>query len=353
MPRKKYKYSEYLTLGYDADGKRVRKYIGSDLKWEFEQMKKDAIIEFEKIRNPSYMNFGEYAEKWFEIYKSNKSIQTQSAYRNALNKFGMINGRKPKEITQSQLQEIINENWEHPRVCQYIRLTLKQIYDQAIKDGIVQPINIAKDLTLPKYKPKEKRFFTDKEIAKIREGAYTDCDRLFLEVLIQTGMRPGEALALKWEDIKPAHIHVSRSLGFDVNTPYIKETKTDKERDIPITKKFSDMMAQKPHRSFFIFTLDGRNLVTKSSYTKKSARIIKEICNVLGEDYKTTNITLYSFRHSYCTRMYYNLVMPNRISVKKAAQICGHSEKIFLERYSHINDDCEKNNEIAELMVIS
>ena len=352
MPRQKHKYNERIDLGYGPDGKRIRKWIRADTKPDLEALKYEVKKEYEAIRNPSLITFGAYAEKWFQVYKSKKSQSTQDMYRNIINKFDDIKLQQLRNITSSDLQAIINENFDHVRTCEQIKLTLKQIYKQAIKDGIIYPLNIAEDLELPQPVKKEMRFISDDEMKKIVKCDLDPLDRSYMELLRNTGVRPSEGLALKWSDIDLSDqvIHIQRSFEYLHNKPVIKSTKNRTCRDIPINGSFASFLDEMPREGEFVFLWNKMPFV-ESAYQSMARRILRAINESLGgnktED-KLAGMTMYSFRHTYATFLYYNGVKPGLISTKKAAQIMGHSEQIFLSRYTHIDDSKESLAEIVK-----
>ena len=347
MARSKKKYNERLNLGAAADGSYVRKWIRADSKAEFETLKRKAYSDFESIKLYAPIRFGGYADKWFETYKSNRSIQTRQMYDNAINKLDPIRNKLLGEVTATDLQQIIQQNWKHARVCEIIKLTLKQIYKCAIRDRLVEPINLAETLEIPKKIQKQMRTITDAEMEKILKCNFKPEDRKYIDVLRHTGMRPSEALALDWSDIDIDQkvIHVRRSFEFkDNNIPQIKPTKTNRERDIPLNSCLASVLILARQAKGYVFVREDGSPYTKSAYTKMSYRIFNLITEAIGEN----DLVMYSFRHTFATFLYYNGCRPGLISTKKAAQIMGHSEKIFLERYTHIDDSQEHVAEIME-----
>lgn len=342
MPRKKRKYEEYMTLGTDPDGKRIRKFICADTKPEFDRLRYEARKEFEQVRNPSDITFKSYADKWMEVFKANKALQTKAMYQYAINKCSPFHMKPLREVTASDLQGVVNKHAEHPRSCQQLKLTLKQIYKAAIRDGIIPPFNLAEDLAIPEYHCQERRFISDEEMEKIDQCKFQPLDGLYLSILRYTGMRPAEALALQWSDIdfSKHQIAVQRAFEFEGNTPKVKTTKTGKSRTVPLTDALAEMLKKEKKKGLLIITRDGSPF-TKSMFNRLSDRILSRINTALGGNEKMNvlnGLSLYSFRHTFATMLYYNAVIPGYISTKKAAAILGHSEQMFLSRYTHIND---------------
>lgn len=354
MPRKKRKYEEYLTLGTGPDGKRIRKFICGDTKPEFNRLRDEAKKKYEMIRNPSAITFKSYADKWLEVFKVNVSLQTKAMYGYAIKKCEQIYNKQLKDVTASDLQGIVNKHVDHPRSCQQLKLTLKQIYKAAIKDGIVPPYNLGEDLVIPDYKSRERRFITDAEMERIEKCDFQDLDGLYVEILRKTGMRPAEALALQWTDIdfSAREITVQRSFEFDGNIPRVKPTKTKTSRIVPLSDSLADRLRKEKKKGLLVITRDGSPF-TKSMFNRLSDRILSKINLALGgtKDLNVLNgISLYSFRHTYATWIYYHAVVPGIITSKKAAQILGHSEEMFMRIYTHVNNEHEQMDTLRDLM---
>lgn len=349
MPRKTYKYNERIELGRTPDGKRVRKWVRADSKTDLEARKRELIRSCDDVRNPSGITFGKYAEHWIELFKGNKSIKTQEMYRNALAYFKGIVNIPIKNVAQSDIQSIINANWEHPRTCVIIKQTASQIFKQAERDGIIRHQDITEGLQMPRAVKKEMRFITDEEMNKISNLAYSrSSDRLYVDMLRHTGMRPSEALALRWEDIDlgSGAITVRHAFEYkDQYAPVLKGTKTGAVREIQIKRSFQEELAGADHSCEWVFHVDGKPY-TRSMYIKMSHRVLALISTVT----ELNGMTFYSFRHTYANFLYYHGVKPGIISSKKAAQIMGHSEQVFLSRYTHIDDTKESIRDLVEML---
>lgn len=349
MPRKSKKYNERIEIGRTADGKRIRKWIRADTKAELEALRRQAYKEQEPGET-ALDTFGRYADKWYETYKSKRSLQTQQMYSNALNKLEAIRDMRIGAVTTTDLQKIINDNWEHARICEIIKLTLKQIYKQAIQDRLVEPVNLAENLEIPKRVKKQRRTISDEEMERILLCPFKEQDRMYIDVLRNTGMRPSEVLALDWADIdfQQNIIHVRHAFEYmNANLPVLKPTKTNSERDIPLNSSLRSVLYSVRQNKGFVFMREDGTPYTKSAYTKMYKRIFKLIEEAIGEN----DLVMYSFRHTFATFLYYHGCRTGMISTKKAAQIMGHSEKIFLERYTHIDDSKENVAAILEQLV--
>ena len=75
--------------------------------------------------------------------------------------------------------------------------------------------------------------------------------------------------------------------------------------------------------------------------------IQNKIDDVLGVGF-SKEITAYSFRHNYCTRLCYQIPL---ISTKMIAKLLGDDEKMVIDMYSHILVDKEQVNNSIETAI--
>ena len=326
----KMKYSKRITIGYTPDGQRLRKWFHADTKADLEEKIRKWRNEAERVRNPSDITFGEYADIWFDTYKNHSAKQTREMYANAKKKCTQLDPYEIRRVTKTMCQQIINDHWNTPRSAEIVATYLNQVFKCAIADGIMASSPMT-GVKLPKKQKKEKYLLTDQDMEKARNAQLNESDRLFLDILITFGLRPAEALALTPADFdqKNGVLHVTKAveMGNDGSVK-IKSTKTGIIRDIPLPAGFRNP----PKTTFYLFTRKDGQLVNKSAYRRMSERILKAV-DVPG-------ITLYAFRHRRATDLYY-LTQNGTISTKQAAALMGHSEEIFIKTYSHIDTSKE------------
>lgn len=340
------KYNKQISLGYDVNGKRIRKWIHANSLREYEEKKEQLKLEHQLTPNMSDITFGEYSKRWMAAYKSNRSTQTKNMYANAMKKCADLDRFPLKSITKTNCQELVNLTWKTPRIAKIVADTLRQIFRTAVADGIILR-NPAENLVIPQEQHKAIRLLTTPELDALERADLDPQDRMFVMILRNFGLRPAEALALQPSDfdIRRKVLHITKALELTDKSDDIKSTKTGKNRDIPIPDAIIQHLARyfRENTGFLLFTKLDNTQHTKSSYTKMSARILKRWNEALGGN-KNLNllagVTMYSFRHRRATDLYY-LCQRGSISTKQAAALLGHSEEIFIRTYSHIDPERE------------
>ena len=362
--RKDGRYATTVMVGYKADGRPDNVFLSA----KTEKALKDKVIELKmKMKSGEMIKqsdtlLKDYADSWMDTYKSSAGINTRAMYKNAVEKHIKPElGHLPlNKIVRSDIQKLINDNQEHPRTCEIIRMTLVQIFNSAIDDKLLQE-NVAKKVTLPKRHKPDKRALTDLEKEAIKKADFTQTEHALVMLLFYFGLRRGEVLALTKSDInlKKKLLTVNKTVVFDVNTPVIKTgAKSDAgNREIPIPDSAESFLRQflKSVNTFYLFPGKNTETLSKTQYVKMWERIVKKMNDAVTSEHEKligaqpiSGLTAHIFRHNYCTMLYYS-----GISQKKAVELMGHSDlKMIMEVYAHLDEKKEAvqeklNNAIA------
>lgn len=349
----KTKYSKRITIGIAPDGSWIRKRFYGNSKTELDENIRKYKNEEEQYSSPERITFGSYAQKWYKTYKCNKELSTQNMYMYTLRKFTTIDSIPIRDVVQSDIQRIVNENSEHSRTCDNIVMTAKQIFNAALADGLVirnPVINIAK----PKKTKPQRRTLTESEKKAIRNADLEPEDRMYINCLYYFGLRPGECLALMQQDfdLKKKTLTVSRAVTFDVNTPVLKGTKTDNVRILPIPDQLIPKLRKymKGLDSMLLFSRDGHPL-SKQAHVRMWQRIKRRLNEAMGGTDKLfvldNSMTEYIFRRTFATTLYYS-----GISLKKAAYLMGHADTtMILKVYAQLDDEKEDLEAVKKMVL--
>ena len=137
--------------------------------------------------------------------------------------------------------------------------------------------------------------------------------------------------------MKKKEVTINKSHEFVKDKPIQKDPKTKNGfRSIPIPDKAFPSIERyiselKSSGKLYLFTMSNGQPMTKSSYDKMWARILKAMQSVADE--QINGLTAHVFRHNYCTNLCYQIP---KISVKKIAQLMGDTEAIVLKVYNHM-----------------
>jgi integrase len=210
---------------------------------------------------------------------------------------------------------------------------LHHIFTKAFEWEMIEqnPFDKGKSLIL-KENNQRLRFLNEDEILKLLD-ACPDYLRNIVECALNTGMRKGEMLSLKWNQIRNGFI-------------YLDKTKTMEPRQIPVndTLKVLFKSVRKEHgfKSKCVFLYDGQIIETKTGNVRKpkknaEAKPVTEIKRSFSSALKRAGIVDFRFhdlRHTFASQ----LIMKGG-TLKDVQELLGHKTMTMTLRYAHLTQE--------------
>lgn len=320
------KDGRYQGYWHDKDGKRHTICDKDPCK---------LFMRIQEKENPAATTFADIAEDWKDRHWGRVSYKTAEAYaapyRRIVERYGED---EPQAITAASIQAYLNELGRRGysrRSVQMHRDILNMIFDSAIVAGAITA-NPCAAVSMPRNLPTTPRELPDDEAMEAIKHSDAPFS-LFAHICLYSGLRRGEALALRYEDIDREHgvIHVTKAVEFVGNNAQLKRPKTEAGyRDAVLL----DVLAEKiPCGSGYIFAREDGGLLTKIQYRKRWAAY----CEAIGH-----KVTAHQLRHGFATILY-----EAGVQDKDAQELLGHSSiTTTRDIYTHIRQT--RRNETAE-----
>jgi integrase len=183
------------------------------------------------------LTVGGYLLRWLEdsVHDSVKPITYESYERLVRVHITPTLGHlKLKALTPPHVRALYRSKLEAglaPRAVQYIHAVLSRALKAAVNDGLI-PRNACKDVGSPHVQREEMQYLTRQEIRAFFEAAREDRLEALYVLAVTTGLRQGELLGLKWEDVDfdAGKISVQRTLSAAKNGPMFNSPKRNKSR---------------------------------------------------------------------------------------------------------------------------
>lgn len=338
------RYETTIYIGTDPNtGKPQVRHIYASTIADLELRKADMLSALDKgiYADDKHITVRTWANKWLSLYKSDKEVSTYNGYANIIkNHITDIADIRLRDLKASDVQLCINKQTGHQDIQRRIKMTMTQILDAAIDDGLLYR-NVASKTKVPNRPGPSTRALTPQEKKAIKKCSFDPMEECFLYMLWYTGMRPEEARGLMRQDIDLQRqvIHIERAAAFQNNgTAYLKDPKTESgTRTIDILSPLQPILEDylSGLNNLYLFHSEGGNLMCRSTYKRFWDRIRNKINTAMGGTaaIRATDITPYVFRHEYATLLYYS-----GIDQKEAARLMGHADiRMILEVYAHLD----------------
>jgi integrase len=329
------RYQISIMIGYTDEGKPKRKIV-------YGKTQREAMDKAADIRNKRSMGIvidnnitlGDWAYTWLNTYKCGVGVGTFRMYQGIIKNHILpsLGHFKLKDVKSTHLQNVVNVLSNRPRAASFFKLTMSQLFNQAIANDIVYK-NPTASLRLPSSdSTHRKRALSDDEIAQIHSLTLDSRTRCFINLLLYTGMRRGEALAITKNDIDfvGKTVSVNKALIFYNNKSELKPSpKSDAGiRTIPLLAPLEIILLE------YVDTIDSDFLFTSKDGSLTSLISFRRMWGKFEAAYGSKEITPHIFRHNYAT-MLYNA----GVDIKSAQAILGHSSvKMTMDVYTHLSN---------------
>lgn len=226
-----------------------------------------------------------------------------------------------KDVTPSKLEEfktyLLNERQVKNSTVNRYKALLSKMFNLGIDNNITDsnPVKKMKSLREANFKI---RFLTKDEEDKLYKALLKSPKYLsdIVTMALQTGMRKGEILNLKWDNI-----------DFEFGFIEILESKSGKSRKIPISDKLLSVLNSIPKTSEYVFTLNGNKIGD-----------IKKCWNTALKNAGITNFRFHDLRHTVATRM-----VEKGIDLVVVKELLGHADISTTMRYAHAVPERKKS----------
>lgn len=347
--RKDGRWVARLTIGYEG-GKQKRKCIYGRTREEVAG-KLAAALKAKKDGLPvsnDRITFGQFLDKWLEdSVKPSVRPRTFKSYsqlvtRHVAPELGNIRLAK---LSPQDIQDLMNRKLKaglSPRSVQYIHAIIRRALVQARKWDLV-PRNVAKLVDPPRAQRYEVKALSPEQARAFLDAAKGDRLKALYTVAVALGLRRGECLALRWEDIdlEAGTLRVRHTLHHvDGGGWTLAEPKSANSRRTLGLPQFA-LAALKDHRKRqleekiskgkdwqdhgFVFTsragtpLDGQHLYF---------RHFKKLLGKAG----LPDIRFHDLRHSCAS-----LLLAQGVSPRVIMETLGHSQiSLTMNTYSHV-----------------
>ncbi|WP_313074782.1 tyrosine-type recombinase/integrase [Lacrimispora sp.] len=339
--RKDGRYAKQVTIAI-KNGKPVRKTLYGDTLKELDKNYRDFMSLKDKgiILQEETTTFRELSEMWLTNEKigsvREQSITTIKGQLSTINSH--IGDIKIKDLRQSHIEGFRASMLKSKKLAQY-NFCLSRI--KAIVRYAVQKDIVAKDITLgmkgiKNIGQRKKRPITEVERKLVSKADLDSFELCFINLLLYTGLRKNEALALNVKDVdlKKKRINIAKTLVSSKRREHCLQeyTKTTAgKRQVPIPGPLQEVLAEYTKgKTGILFTSHNGGYVSGGTMNFRWKKILKKLQAVsdvpLAED-----ITPHIFRHTYASDLY-----KAGVDIKQAQYLLGHDDiKTTLDTYTH------------------
>ncbi|MED1089749.1 site-specific integrase [Bacillus paramycoides] len=341
------KYCIVIDIGPDPEtGKRRQKWFsGYKTKKEAQADVAKKITELNEgtFVEPSKVTLKEYLIHWLEIKSMSVENSTYTSYKGYINNhiipsIGMIALHKLNVIHIQKCYKFAMEKGIANNSILLMHRILKNSLNLAVKQNVISR-NPAIHVEMPRKEKTSIQTWTEEEVKKFLLHSQESRYHIGCILAITTGMRLGEVLGLRWQDVDFNNhtITINQTSGHDDKIKKTAKTNSSK-RTIPVPIETIDSL--KKHK----ITINKEKLRFGSAYQDfdlincdMSGKVLRRStfrCNFdkLIRNAGVKKIKFHDLRHTHAT-----LLLKQGVNPKIISERLGHTDiSITLSVYSHV-----------------
>lgn len=290
------------------------------------------------------MTLGEWVPQYLDAYKRG-TIKDDSFYT-----LQLVVRHIPQElidmdmdlIKPMHLQKFYNEfaKTASKSYMDKMRVLINALYTTALDNELCTK-NPTKHLKIPQVREKPREAFTIEEVRLILNFAMTyENQRIALGImtLLLTGIRRGELLGLKPEDITDSFLTINRTVYLSNHKACIAEhaAKTEKSlRTVPLLPELAYRLQTMPHKGEFLFSTKNGTVLHPRNFTRDYNTFFKHLRDA---EPSVRCLSPHCCRHTFAT-----LTRESGADIRVVQELLGHTDIKTTARYSHANMGCMQN----------
>jgi integrase len=305
------------TIGYTVDGRRVREAIGASRKLA-EMVLKKRVTEaiegrwFEK-RIVGNIPFSELAETYLE--RATIHLKSAKSERDRVKFWVREFGNRPiGQITRGEI-----EDWQRrraqtnkPATVNRMLCRLRHLFNKAVEWELLDESPVRR-LKFLRENNARLRYLSLDECRKLIDACIASHMKATVTVALHTGMRQGEILNLKWDD-----------LDLGTRSILIRDSKNGERRHVPMDSTLATLFASYPHTP-------GSDYVFPNAQGGRMKWVQKAFRNALARA-GITDFHFHDLRHTFASQW-----MMNGGDLYVLKEILGHKTVQMTQRYAHLS----------------
>ena len=348
-----------VSLGW-KDGKRDRKYLyGATRREVAEKLKQTLHDQQQNLPIPSdRLTVAQFIDRWLaDVVKPTRQATTHKQYADHVRLYikPAIGRKVLSRLTPEDVQSMMRDRLDaglSPRTVQDFRGTLRTALSRAVKWGLVTR-NVATLVDAPRIEHVERKMLTPVEVRRFLDAAKGDRLEALYTVAVALGLRQGECLGLKWDDVDldARSLMVRRSLARYDGKLHLKEPKTASSRrriDLPevaVTALRAHKVRQLEERLLAGGKWHEQGLIFPSRKgTPYDASELREQFYKLLRRAELPHMRFHDLRHSCAS-----LLLAQGVPARVIMEILGHTQiGTTMNLYSHVMPSLRR--EAADVM---
>lgn len=348
---KSFKYWEgQVSLGYDAQGKLIRKTVTGKSMRAVREKLKELTDEFERQSRlgPDNPTVSEYTKQYLKQKELRLALTTLRKYEQLAERHiynHALGNMKIKEVKRTDIQDFVWEKSSQQRLAtasiQDILKIIRPVFDEALENRLIEETPY-RNIELPKKEKKPATVLSQEELARLLATSSTHPYYPYILLCCTTGIRREELLGLRWDhvDFTKNTIRIENTVVLAGSELILKsEGKTERSRRILSFPPFLSKLLQKEKQAatseFLLPDSTGKMPVRPDVFSNT----YRKLCKIA----QIPHAGLHSLRHTFAS-----ILVSQGSPLPLVQNALGHADLSMTLNYTHAMGD--QSQEVSNTM---
>jgi integrase len=317
-------------IDFYHQGKRIRRKVGpskrvAEMALADVQVKK-AKNDFLGISSPKKIQFKDFAAEYLEYSKANKAKSSYERDLTIINRHAMalwgdllvskITAKNIEDYKRTRLEEVA------PTTVNRELNTIKNLFRKAVEWRYLSQ-SPAAEVRRIKTGKQPFRFLSSEEIETLLDACAQRHNHHFSGIVVMalnTGMRKGEILTLRWDNVDMKRGVITVASGKDGHT------KNYESRTLPMNRSLMEFLMNHPRRLDTPYVFSGQSGKPFSKTNYHFVRAVKRA--------GIPHVRFHDLRHTFAS----HLVMKG-VDLRTVQELLGHKDLRMTMKYAHLAPD--------------
>lgn len=336
-----------LSLGYNHNGKRIRRVVYGESKQEVQEklrhLQTDASLG--RLTDADKPTLSDYLSRWLEGVRAKRATHTYLPYERHVNKYivpylGRIRLSKLVAFHIEQLYASLERDSVSASERRKAGTTLGTALRHVVRLKLIA-FNPSADVPKPKAVKREMVVWDERQVGQFLKAAAIDRLSALYLLALDSGMRQGELFGLDWNDLdlESGVVFVQRSLEEAKGQLHPKDMKSrSSRRRIDLSRR--TVTALREHRKQMLVEghIDGPVFCAPEGGYLRKSNVVRRSFLPIVKRAGVPRIRFHDLRHTCAT-----LVLIANVNPKVVSERLGHASiQITLDTYSHVLPTMQK-----------
>jgi integrase len=343
-----------VLMGYKSDGRPLNKSVYGATQRECTEAMNRLLPRSSSTLLPDIQKFT--LREWLESFAKERALEVRESTQRTHQHYlalvlPILGGQLLNKVTVFQVETLylrLHERGLSPSVRRHVHHFLGAAFKMAYRRDLLERNPMEKVQAPKSGRVRHPGAWSPKEVRRVLEVLKDSRWYALMYVSIMVGARPGEILALRWDNLRGDRLHITRTLLRDGRNPVFGEPKTAGSKRLVLLDPGTVAVLEehrlrlRDERDLAGSSWVDFNLIFPSTHgtpigLRNYRRKLKDVASQAGVSIRTPH----ELRHTNAT------LMLGKVEARLVSDRLGHTSTRMTDNYTHLREDMRRRGVVT------